>query len=373
MKAPVFKDKVRIHVFAGNGGNGSGAFRREKYIEFGGPSGGDGGNGGSVILVGDRDTNSLLDLYFNPIHKAEHGEPGRNKDRYGRCGKDLRVKVPCGTVVRDANTDEVLGEVIEHGQELLVAQGGRRGLGNIHFKSSKNRAPRKFTLGKEGEEKELWLELKIISQIGLVGYPNAGKSTLLSKLTHAHPKVAPYPFTTLNPIIGTIDYPDFRKLQVADIPGLIEGAHAGVGLGHDFLRHIERTEFLVFVIDMGGTDNRDPVDDYRALRKELKLYKADLDKRPFLIVANKMDLTASAENYRRFVAKTRKTPLKATAELEEGIDELKLALHAHFFGKKKAASRKPAAKAAGKTAGKAKAKPKAKAASEAEPAEVTPA
>jgi GTP-binding protein len=333
MKAPVFKDKVRIRVTAGNGGNGSAAFRREKYIEFGGPSGGDGGNGGSVILLGDNDTNSLLDLYYQPLHRAEHGEPGRNKDRHGRCGRDLLIKVPCGTVVRDANTEEVLGEITEHGQRLLVAQGGKRGLGNLHYKTSTNRAPRKFTLGAEGEDRELTLELKIISQIGLVGYPNAGKSTLISKLTHAHPKVAAYPFTTLNPVIGTIDYPDFRKLRVADIPGLIEGAHAGVGLGHDFLRHIERTEFLVFVIDMGGVDGRDPVADYRSLLRELKLYQPGLEKRPSLIVANKMDLPAAEANLKDFIRRTRKQPLVMSAELEEGVAELKLALHQRFFGK----------------------------------------
>lgn len=345
MKPVIFKDKVKIRVTAGNGGNGAASFRREKYIEFGGPSGGDGGNGGSIFLLGDNDTNSLLDLYFQPLHRAEHGENGRNKDCHGHCGKDLIIKVPCGTVVRMADSEELVGEITEHGQRMLVAQGGRRGLGNLHFKSSTNRAPRRHTLGTEGEDKELTLELKLISQIGLVGYPNAGKSTLVSKLSNAHPKIASYPFTTLNPVIGTIDYPDFRKLRIADIPGIVEGAHEGVGLGHGFLRHIERTEFLVFVLDMAGTDNRDPVDDYRNLRKELKLYKADLDKRPFVIVANKMDQPVAETNLKAFIRKIKRTPLSMSAELEEGVAELKQLLYDHFFGakKKKPAVRKKAA------------------------------
>jgi GTP-binding protein len=339
MKVPVFKDKVQIQVIAGNGGNGSAAFRREKFIPRGGPAGGDGGNGGSVWLVGDKDQNSLLDLYFNPIHRAEHGGHGKGKDMYGRNGRDLEILIPCGTIVRNEETGEVVGEVIDDGQRMLVAKGGGRGLGNLHYKSSTNRAPTKFTEGKPGETFRLVLELKIISQIGLVGYPNAGKSTILGKLTHAHPKVAPYPFTTLNPVIGTIEYPDYRKLRVADIPGLIEGAHSGAGLGHDFLRHIDRTEFLVYVLDMGGVDNRTPLADYRSLREELKLYNPEMPKRPCLIVANKMDLPDAAKNYAAFVRATRKKPLKMVAELEEGVEGLKQALYDQFFGKKKKAVR----------------------------------
>ena len=339
MKPPVFKDKVRIRCTAGNGGNGSALFRREKFIPFGGPSGGDGGNGGSVILVGEKNENSLLDLYFRPLLRAEHGQKGGNSQCTGRRGADLRVKVPCGTVITEEETGEVIGEVLDHGQELIAAQGGKGGLGNIHFQSSSNQAPTEFTEGTEGQDRALILELKIISEVGLVGYPNAGKSTLIGQLTDAHPKTAPYPFTTIHPNIGVLEFEDLTRIRIADIPGLIEGAHEGHGLGHDFLRHIERTHYLIYVIDMSGIDDRDPVEDYRKLRRELKLYNAALLKRPSLIVANKMDMPASAANLKRFRSATRTKPLPAVAELGEGLDAVRAALHDHFFPQPKRSRR----------------------------------
>ncbi len=334
MKQIPFKDQVRLYVYAGNGGDGGSYFRREKHVPLGGPSGGDGGNGGSVILVGDGQNDSLLDLYHAPHQRAEHGEKGGTSQCYGKRGADLRVKVPRGTVVREGSKDgPLIGEVMEDGEELKVAQGGKGGLGNVHFKTSTNRAPTTFTPGTEGEEKILWLELKIIADVGLVGYPNAGKSTLIGQLTHAHPKVASYPFTTLSPQIGTLEWPDYRRARIADIPGLIEGAHDGIGLGHEFLRHIDRTRLLVFVLDMGGVEGRDPLADYRKLEEELRLYNPDLPGRPRLIVANKMDVPCAEENLVRFRAETGTDPLPMIAELGEGADTLKAMLHEALFGK----------------------------------------
>ncbi|MDF3128192.1 GTPase ObgE [Kiritimatiellaeota bacterium B1221] len=333
MKAIVFRDQVKLYVSAGNGGDGSAYFRREKFVPLGGPSGGDGGNGGSVYLVGNENVDSLLDLYDHPHQRAEHGDKGGTNQSTGKKGQHLRIKVPRGTVVRLEEKDgPILGEVMDDGEELLIAQGGVGGKGNIHFKTSSNQAPKEFTPGTEGERRVLWLELKVIADVGLVGYPNAGKSTLLSKITHAHPKVAAYPFTTLNPLIGTLEYPDFKRVRIADIPGLIDGAHDGVGLGHDFLRHIERTRLLVFMLDMGGVDGRDPVEDFKNLREELRLYNPDLENRPYLIVANKMDEEAADENLARFKKETGENPLSMIAELGEGIEALRDQLYDVVFG-----------------------------------------
>jgi GTP-binding protein len=321
MKTPVFKDRVKIYVNAGNGGDGGSYFRREKFVAFGGPSGGDGGNGGSVYLEGNPQLDSLLDLYFRPHQKAEHGVNGGTKDCYGRRGEDKVVQVPCGTVVH-LEDGSIFGEIIEPGERLCVAKGGEGGLGNIHFKTSSNQAPTECTPGTEGVRRVLWLELKSIADVGLVGYPNAGKSTLLTKLTNAHPKVGAYPFTTLNPIIGTLESYDYRKMRIADIPGLIDGAADGVGLGHDFLRHIERTRFLVYVLDMGGEEGRSPLDDYEQLQHELKAYQSDLLDRPFLVVANKMDVPGSSENLKEFKQATGLEPLEMCAELGEGVEVL---------------------------------------------------
>jgi GTP-binding protein len=333
MKAIVFRDQVKLYVVAGDGGDGSAFFRREKHVPLGGPSGGDGGDGGDVLLVGDEQIDSLLHLYDRPHQRAQHGEKGGTNQSYGKRGEVLRVKVPRGTIVRLENKDgPILGEIMKDGEELLVAKGGIGGKGNVHFKTSSNQAPKECTPGTEGENRILWLELKLIADVGLVGYPNAGKSTLISKMTHAHPKIASYPFTTLNPIIGTLEYPDFKRIRIADIPGLIDGAHEGIGLGHEFLRHIERTRLMLFVIDMGGVDGRDPVEDFNNLREELRLFNPELEERPYRVVANKMDEPESDANLERFQKETGERPIRVIAELGEGIDALIAELHASVFG-----------------------------------------
>ena len=333
MKHVVFKDRVKLYVRAGNGGNGCVSFRREKYIPKGGPDGGDGGHGGSVILRCDVNEDSLLPLYYQPHQRAKHAQHGMGSQCHGRNSADCIVKVAPGTVVSDAETGDFLGELVHPGEELVVAKGGRGGIGNIHFKSSVNQAPREFTEGTKGEEKVLWLELKLMADVGLVGYPNAGKSTLLTQLTHAHPKVAPYPFTTINPIVGTLEYPNFSRLKIADIPGLIDGAHEGVGLGHQFLRHIERSKFILFVIDMAGTDQRNPADDFLHLREELTLHLAELAETPYLVLANKMDEPDAAGHLKEFRERTGETPYEISAELGEGLEPVKEYLYSHFFGK----------------------------------------
>lgn len=327
MKHSTFKDRVPVHVFAGDGGNGCCSFRREKYIDKGGPDGGDGGKGGSVYIEANHDEDSLVGLYYVPNQRAEHAGHGKGAQRTGENGKDLIIKVPCGTEVRDLDSGEFIGEVLTHGQRLLLAKGGKGGLGNIHFKSSTHQAPRETTEGEKGEVKDLLCELKTIADIGLVGYPNAGKSTLLSAISHAHPKIAAYPFTTLNPLIGTIEYEDYTRIRVADIPGLIDGAHEGVGLGHDFLRHIERASYLLFVIDMAGTDGRKPHEDFKNLRKELKLYRADLEHRPYLVIANKMDVEGAKKNLTAFKRSTKTKPVCIAASTGLGIPELKQMLY----------------------------------------------
>lgn len=351
MKGIAFKDRVVVQVFAGNGGDGCASFRREKYVPLGGPDGGDGGHGGSVFLQASKDVDSLVSLYFQPIQRAKHGGRGRGAQQTGECGADLYLPVPCGTQawhlpsiepgapVPDEDDEHhpreslfsaerlFLGEVVADGDTLLVAKGGRGGKGNIHFKSSTNRAPTECTPGTAGEARTLILELKTVADVGLVGYPNAGKSTLLSALTAAHPKIAPYPFTTLNPLIGTLQFDDYTSLRIADIPGLIDGAHAGVGLGHDFLRHIERSRFLLYVIDMAGTDGRDPVADFRHLREELRLYAEPLVARPFLVVANKMDVPEATEKLKAFRAATGLDPIALSAATREGVDQLRGLLH----------------------------------------------
>lgn len=331
MKAIVFRDRVKVYVKAGDGGDGCMSFRREKFVPKGGPDGGDGGNGGDVILVADVTLDNLVDLYYRPHQKAERGVHGKGKDMHGRRGETLRVKVPCGTVVYEWGTNELLGELLEDGEEMLVAKGGKGGLGNPHFATSTYQAPRERTLGEPGEEIVLRLDLKTMADVGLVGYPNAGKSTFLSQISGAHPKVAPYPFTTLHPIIGTVIFEDYRKIRVADIPGLIDGAHDGVGLGHDFLRHIERTNYLLYVLDMGGTDGRNPTEDFEHLREELHLYKDELKDAPFMVLANKMDVPGADDNLAEFIKKTGIKPLEMMAEIHEGVDVVLEKLYDHFF------------------------------------------
>jgi len=331
MKHVVFRDRVKLYVRAGNGGNGCVSFRREKFIPKGGPDGGDGGHGGSVILRCDVNEDSLLPLYYKPHQRAKNAQHGMGSNCHGRNSDNCIVKVAPGTVVSDAETGEFLGELTTDGEELIVAKGGRGGIGNIHYKSSTNQAPREYTEGKLGEEKVLWLELKLMADVGLVGFPNAGKSTLLTALTHAHPKIAPYPFTTLNPIIGTLEYENFNRLRMADIPGLIDGAHEGVGLGHHFLRHIERSKFLLFVIDMAGTDQRNPADDFLHLRKELQLHREELANTPYLVLANKMDAPDSAEHLAKFIKKTDEKVYEISAKEGTGLEPVKEALYNHFF------------------------------------------
>ena len=331
MKPTTFVDQVRIQVFAGNGGHGASSFRREKYIPYGGPDGGDGGDGGSVFLRASKDVASLLDLHFSPLVRAEHGEKGRNQQQYGRGGKDKIVLVPTGTEVREMDSGEFIGEVLADGDLLKVAQGGKGGLGNMHFMTSTHQAPTEFTEGVPGEIKTLRLTMKTVADVGLVGYPNAGKSTLLGQLSAARPKVAAYPFTTLHPQVGTVVFDATHAIRVADVPGLLKDAHKGVGLGHDFLRHVERTNFLLFVVDMAGIDGRNPTDDYLNLREELRLYNADLATRPYWILANKMDEPAAKKNLAAFKRKTKEKPLEMAAALGEGVPALKTKLFKKFF------------------------------------------
>ena len=326
MKTRTFVDHVTLYVKAGNGGNGSRSFRREKYIPKGGPDGGDGGRGGHVFFVGDKDVDSLLALYYVPHQKAGHGGNGLGQKMFGKKGEDLYLKIPLGTEVRDKLTDVKLVDIVEHGQTFMIARGGDGGLGNVHWKSSVEQAPTTTKPGELGVELDLYLVLKIMADVGLVGFPNAGKSSLLCAISHAHPKVGAYPFTTLNPVIGTLVFADCSKVRMADIPGLIEGAHKGVGLGHAFLRHIERSKILVFIMDMAGVDEREPWEDFLSLRRELEWHDATLLERPFLVVANKMDLPEAAENIQAFIEKTGFTPLEISAEADQGLTELKAAI-----------------------------------------------
>lgn len=295
----MFVDKVLITVKAGDGGRGCCSFRREKFVPRGGPDGGDGGAGGSIYIEAAANEQSLAPFVYQTHFRAQNGPGGKGSDMHGRKAPDVVLKVPIGTVVTNHLTGELVADLNAAGRRELLAQGGRGGRGNARFASSTNRAPRYCEDGTPGEEFSLELELKTIADAGLVGYPNAGKSTLLGMISAARPKVAAYPFTTLHPVVGVVEYDDYQRLTVADIPGLIDGAHANVGLGHAFLKHIERTSVLVFVLDMGGVDGRDPLEDLASLRRELELYMAGLSRRPAMIVANKMDLESAPENLER--------------------------------------------------------------------------
>jgi GTPase len=317
----MFVDRIRIHAKAGDGGNGCVSFRREKFVPRGGPNGGDGGKGGDIVFRTDVHTDNLVGFYYQPLLKATRGEHGMGKNMYGRAGKDAVYKVPAGTliyripaqVLEPPPTENTLGEpppkpvilpvdcelvadLYQEDQEFILCLGGSGGKGNTHFKSSTNRAPRQFTEGEAGQEDYFLLELRKIADVGLVGYPNAGKSTLIGKVSAAHPKVAAYPFTTLNPVVGVVEFEGFERATLADIPGLIEGAHQNVGLGHDFLRHIVRCKLLVFVLDIAGSEGRNPIADLGSLRRELDLYDPTLSQRPWIIAANKMDLPDAEEN-----------------------------------------------------------------------------
>jgi GTP-binding protein len=291
-----FIDEVLIKVFAGDGGNGIASFRREKFEPMGGPSGGDGGRGGSVYFQADENLNTLIDFRFKKEHRAQRGENGRSSDQYGAAGEDLVLKVPVGTVIKDSFSENIFGDLTQHGQKILVAKGGKGGLGNIHFKSSINRAPRQFTHGEPGEEFELFLELKLIADIGLVGLPNAGKSSFIRKVSAATPKVADYPFTTLQPNLGVVKFDIDKSFVIADVPGLIEGASDGVGLGDKFLKHLTRTRLLLHLIDgISNISGSDPIDDAQTIIGELKKYEETLFNKPRWIVLNKIDLNYDAD------------------------------------------------------------------------------
>ena len=362
----MFVDRIKVFAQAGKGGRGSVSFRREKFVPKGGPDGGDGGRGGDVVLRAERHVDNLANLFYEPIIKAKDGGHGKGKKMAGRAGANKVVKVPVGTIVWRAedekfstsNADksragaqqrtpgsdqsairalqsemDLIVDLVRDGEEFVLCRGGAGGKGNVHFKSSRNRAPRQYTDGEEGEQGYFLLELRTIAEAGLVGYPNAGKSTLLRKLSAARPKVAAYPFTTLHPVVGVMELPGYRHATIADIPGLIEGAHRGVGLGHEFLRHITRCPILIFVIDVAGSEGRSPVEDLQNLRKEIDLYDPMLSSRPWLIVANKMDLPNANENLETLqekFSKVRIVPISAANG--EGIDTLKKALAERMTG-----------------------------------------
>jgi GTP-binding protein len=346
----MFVDRVKVFAQAGTGGRGSVSFRREKFVPKGGPDGGDGGRGGNVILRADRHVDNLANLFYEPLIKAKNGGHGMGKKMSGRAGADKIVKVPVGTVVWPAKEEKhptstseqsaiPVTDLARDEQEFVLCHGGGGGKGNVHFKSSRNRAPRQYTEGEEGEQGHFLLELRTIADAGLVGYPNAGKSTLLRKISAARPKVAAYPFTTLHPIVGVIEFPGYRRATVADIPGLIEGAHRGVGLGHEFLRHITRCCVLIFVVDIAGSEGRNPVEDLQNLRREIDLYDPTLSSRAWFVVANKMDLPGAKENLKALQERFPKLQILPTSAAKgEGIDGLKQALAARIRGPEENAS-----------------------------------
>ena len=299
----MFLDEVKIFVRSGDGGNGLVAFRREKYVPKGGPAGGDGGRGANVVFIVDEGLRTFMDYRYQKKFVAPNGENGMSKGMHGRKSKDLYLKVPPGTVIRDTDTGEVLADLVEHEQEVIVARGGRGGRGNCRFATPSNPAPEIAENGEPGEERNLTLELKLMADVGLVGFPSVGKSTLLSITSKAKPKIADYHFTTLAPNLGVVETKDHRSFVMADLPGLIEGASQGVGLGHQFLRHIERTKVIVHVLDMSATDGRDPYEDYKIINQELGEYNMRLLERPQIVVANKMDIPAAQENLEEFKAK----------------------------------------------------------------------
>ena len=308
-----FIDRTTIKVTAGNGGNGKSAFRREKFVAKGGPSGGDGGRGADIVFVVDNNMNTLLDFRYHRKFQGKNGENGDIKNQYGHNAPPCIVKVPQGTLVKDADTGEILADLTEIGQEAVIAKGGRGGRGNAKFANSANRAPTFAELGEPGESRNLILELKLLADVGLVGYPSVGKSSLVAAVSAARPEIAEYHFTTITPVLGVVsvgDIDDERSFVMADIPGLIDGASEGVGLGHDFLRHVERTKVIVHIVDASGVEGRDPVEDYYKINKELRIYSEKIARRPQILAANKMDLPGAQENFGR---------LKDLAE-KEGIE-----------------------------------------------------
>ncbi|HQU08857.1 MAG: GTPase ObgE [Verrucomicrobia bacterium 21-51-4] len=324
----MFVDEARVSLKAGRGGNGCASFRREKFVPRGGPDGGDGGSGGDVVLICDENIGDLTQYYYRPQWAAQCGEFGKGSQKTGFSGKDLELLVPPGTIVYNLETNDLVTELLNHGEKVILLKGGKGGLGNIHFKSSIHQAPRECTPGEEGEYGDFRFELKTLADIGLVGFPNAGKSTLLNAITDSRRKTAPYPFTTINPSVGVIHYPEiYARLKMADIPGLIEGASSNRGLGHRFLKHIERCKLLVIIVDMAGTDGRDPLKDYEVLLEELNAYSPALLEKPRMVAANKMDEPAAAENLARFKKRYPKIPaFPLCCVLGEGLESFKQAL-----------------------------------------------
>jgi len=348
-----FVDEAIIEVHAGNGGNGCVSFRREKFIPFGGPDGGDGGDGGSIWIVADEGLNTLVDFRHTRVYRAQRGENGMGRQMAGKGGEDTLIRVPVGTVVMNVATDETIGDLDAHGRRILVAQGGRGGQGNIHFKSSVNRAPRRAVPGSPGEERELKLELKVLADVGLLGFPNAGKSTLIRAVSAATPKVADYPFTTLQPHLGVVRIETDRSFVIADIPGLIEGAADGAGLGIQFLKHLARTRVLLHVVDIAPLDGvTDPITEIRAIEKELKEFDAELLHKPRWLVFNKMDLLAPEEREKAAKAIVRKLKWKqpwylVSAIAREGTWPLCLDIQRFFDEQKLAAAEAEQAERAG--------------------------
>ena len=323
----MFYDEVKVSFKAGNGGDGCFSFRRAKYEPKGGPDGGDGGVGGNVYIIGDTNVADLTDFHFKPFWKAKNGEPGRGSDQHGAKGEHITLRLPVGTIVVDRDSGDLIAEVLEHGDEVLLLEGGVGGKGNAQFKSSINQTPRQFTLGKPGEEGHFRLIIKTIADVGLIGFPNAGKSTLLNMITNARPKTGAYPFTTIFPTVGVLEFPEqYERITVADIPGLIEGASENRGLGHRFLKHVERCKVLIIMLDMEGTDGRDPLGDYRVLKSELKLYMPGLVRKPELICANKMDEANAAENFKVFQKKVKDKVYPISCVSDEGFDAIKQAM-----------------------------------------------
>ncbi|MES2718985.1 MAG: GTPase ObgE [Pseudomonadota bacterium] len=334
-----FVDEATIDIAAGNGGAGCMSFRREKFIPFGGPNGGDGGKGGSVYAMADRNLNTLIDFRYARRHEARNGEAGRGSDQYGAAADDIVLRMPVGTIVRDAETEEVLAELLEPDVKVLLAKGGDGGFGNLHFKSSTNRAPRQKTPGWPGEAKKLKLELRVLADVGLLGLPNAGKSTLITAISNARPKIADYPFTTLHPNLGVVRAGPERSFVVADLPGLIEGAADGAGLGHLFLRHLQRTRLLLHVVDIAPFDGADPVALAKGIVKELRKYDESLYEKPRWIVLNKLDMVPEEERTARvkdFVKRMRwKGPVFSISALaHDGLDNMVQAIYEHVAAHK---------------------------------------
>jgi GTP-binding protein len=330
-----FFDEARIEVIAGSGGDGSASFRREKFVPRGGPDGGDGGRGGSIIAIADCNLNTLIDYRYMRIFRAKNGEPGRGRDCFGKGAEDIILRVPVGTVIREAETGTVIADLATDGAQALIAKGGKGGLGNLHFKSSTNRAPRQFTRGEPGEQKNLEMELKVLADVGLAGMPNAGKSTFVRAVSAARPKVADYPFTTLNPSLGVVRVDMNRSFVIADIPGLIEGAAEGAGLGHQFLRHLQRTKLILHLVDIAPFDEgTDPVKEAKAIQKELKKYDEKLFAKPRWLVMNKLDLIPEADREKRAKAFVKKLGWKGpwflvSGMTGEGTKELCFAIMEH--------------------------------------------